>query len=417
MLAACAVAVPSVYLVARLAFLFSLSPTACSVIAITGVAAALLAGIAGLFQYDLNRLLACVAASQVGLMVLALGASGYAAAVFHLVTSTLSTALLLLASGSVALALRGVLPERELHDVRRLGGLGRVLPTTAWAFAVGCLAVTAAPVPGLAGFWSKDEVLVRVLTAKDLVVPGYVLFFAGLFATALTGFCVWRAYYLVFDGAPATQPARVRDPGSPVPQTLMALAGASALAGVVLGVSPSLFGKEGTAPFEAWLTRSLGAFAHAPLLVESGVLVATCLAGATAWMLARTRYRRRAATWEGGEAGSPLFAFSRSAFGVDGRVDALLMPLVRFMGDLAAELDRRVIDGVVEGAALATRALAWVVARADDDLVDGAVRAVSRGAQKAGERVQVAPGGRVQTYVYVLVLGVLALALLPYWLR
>jgi NADH-quinone oxidoreductase subunit L len=417
MLQACTITVASVYVLTRLAFFFVLSPAACSVVAVAGVAMALVAATAGLFQYDLKRLLACTAASQLGLMVLAIGASGYTAAVFHLVTSALSTALLVLAGGSVALALRGVVPESEVYDVRRLGGLGRALPTTAWAFAVGCLAVAAAPVPGLAGFWSKDEVLVRALTARSLVFPGYALFFAAILATALTAFSVWRAYYLVFDGPPAAASKPLSEPGSPIPQILLALAGASALAGVVLGVSPSLFGKEGAAPFEAWLAPNAGTFAHEPLLVEWGVLVATCLAGATAWMLARTRYRRRDASWEASETASPLFVLSRSGFGIEAAFDVLVMPVAFFVRDLAAELDRRVIDGFVNGVALATRALAWVVARIDDGLVDGAVRGFSRGVQRAGERVQVAPGGRVQTFVYVLVLGVLALALLPYWLR
>jgi hypothetical protein len=134
-------------------------------------------------------------------------------------------------------------------------------------------------------------------------------------------------------------------------------------------------------------------------------------------MLARTRYRRRDASWEASETASPLFVLSRSGFGIEAAFDVLVMPVAFFVRDLAAELDRRVIDGFVNGVALATRALAWVVARIDDGLVDGAVRGFSRGVQRAGERVQVAPGGRVQTFVYVLVLGVLALALLPYWLR
>jgi hypothetical protein len=182
-------------------------------------------------------------------------------------------------------------------------------------------------------------------------------------------------------------------------------------------VSPSLFGKDGVAPFEAWLATTTGTFAHAPPRVETGVLAATWLAGATAWMLARTRYRRRDESWEAREAALPLFALSRSGFGIQAAFDVLVMPVALFARDLAAEIDRWVIDGFVHGAALAVRALAWVAARIDDDLVDGAFRGLSRGVQRAGERVQVAPGGRVQTFVYVLVLGILALALLPYWLR
>jgi hypothetical protein len=94
-----------------------------------------------------------------------------------------------------------------------------------------------------------------------------------------------------------------------------------------------------------------------------------------------------------------------------------VVPLVRFASEVLAEMDARVVDGMVHLAALVTRATGWLVGRVDDDVVDGAVRAVSEGALRAGERVRRAQTGRIQSYAYAIAAGVLAVAFLQYWLR
>src|SRR5205807_4718056 len=122
-----------------------------TIVAIVGAATALMAGTIGLVQNDIKRVLAYSTVSQLGYMFLAMGVGAYAAGIFHLYTHAFFKALLFLGSGAVIHALGGE------QDLRRMGGLRRELPLTYWTFVVGALAI--AGVPGLAGFFSKDEIL------------------------------------------------------------------------------------------------------------------------------------------------------------------------------------------------------------------------------------------------------------------
>jgi NADH-quinone oxidoreductase subunit L len=418
-----------VYLIARLGFFFALSPAAGTAIAIVGVSTALFAAIAGLYQYDLKRVLAYSTISQLGLMVLAVGVGGYATGVFHLVTHACFKACLFLSAGALIHALHQSRAEGASHDekhaqdVRRMGGLGRVLPRTARAYAVGCLAMTAAPIPGLAGFWSKDDILVRVFTARNIVIPGAILGGVALVVAAMTSFYMWRTYYLAFDGEPRTPLRGVQPPEGGIPHALAVLAGLSVIVGVLLGASTKLIGRGGDSLLEEWLAPSLrGAeapFASGGALVEWAVIATTYACAAGGWLLARSRYAGRKAgdEWQARERRSPLFAASTHGFWIDAIYTHTFVALTLRVRDFAAEFDRYVIDSVVNATGVLTRAFAWVVGRVDDDVVDGAVRALSKGTLRAGERIRAAQTGRVQSYVYVIVLGILALAFLQYWLR
>jgi NADH-quinone oxidoreductase subunit L len=196
---------------------------------------------------------------------------------------------------------------------------------------------------------------------------------------------------------------------------------ASVLAGAVLGIGPRLVGREGETLLEEWLAPSLRD-AHAPFgadsaAIEWGVILAAYVAALAAWALARSRYHGREADWVERERRAPLFQVSTAAFGVDAIYTRTVVPLVRALSELLADIDRRVVDGLVHFAALATRATGWIVGRVDDDVVDGAVRALSEGTLHAGERLRRAQTGRIQSYVYAIAAGVLAVAFLQYWLR
>src|SRR5204863_1284896 len=140
-----------VYMIGRNAVLFSHAPPTLTIVAIVGVATAFMAGTIGLVQNDIKRVLAYSTVSQLGYMFLAMGVGAYAAGVFHLYTHAFFKALLFLGSGAVIHALAGE------QDIRRMGGLKKDLPITYWTFLIGALAI--AGVPGLAGFFSKDEIL------------------------------------------------------------------------------------------------------------------------------------------------------------------------------------------------------------------------------------------------------------------
>ena len=194
-----------VYLVARCMPLFGHSDLALLMVAIIGAITALLAALMALTQNDLKRVLAYSTVSQLGYMFLALGsglkeghlaAFAVTAAIFHLFTHAFFKALLFLGAGSVMHSMGNVI------DMRRFGGLRKVLPTTHWTFLCGSAAL--AGVPLLSGFWSKDDILSVALSASQGGGPTsafyMVLFISALITAALTAFYTFRAYFMTFWG-------------------------------------------------------------------------------------------------------------------------------------------------------------------------------------------------------------------------
>ena len=187
-----------VYMIARNAALFSHAPLTLTIIAIVGAATALFAGTIGLVQNDIKRVLAYSTVSQLGYMFLAMGVGAYAAGIFHLYTHAFFKALLFLGSGAVIHALSGE------QDLRRMGGLKKDLPLTYWTFLVGALAI--AGVPGLAGFFSKDEILSRTFAGGHTL-----LWSVGMVTSLLTAIYMFRVVLLAFHGErmeARTEPAR-----------------------------------------------------------------------------------------------------------------------------------------------------------------------------------------------------------------
>lgn len=173
-----------IFMVTRLHFLFDLAPEVQTIIAIVGAATALLAATIGLFQNDIKKVLAYSTVSQLGLMFLALGLGAYQVAVFHVITHAFFKACLFLGSGSVIHALHGE------QDMRNMGGLKKAMPITFMTMLVSSLAI--AGIFPLAGFWSKDEIL---LTAFH---HNIVLWVVGSVASIMTAFYMFRLMYLTF---------------------------------------------------------------------------------------------------------------------------------------------------------------------------------------------------------------------------
>ena len=192
-----------VYLLARCAPIFALAPAAQLTVATVGGLTALVAGFIALGQNDLKRVLAYSTVSQLGFMFMALGCGGVisptlavTAALFHLVTHAFFKALLFLGSGSVMHAMGDVI------DMRRFGGLRKLMPVTHWTFLAGALAL--AGIPLFSGFWSKDQVLDALLLAGESgkARGGWYFLILGtaLFTAGLTAFYTFRAYFLTFHG-------------------------------------------------------------------------------------------------------------------------------------------------------------------------------------------------------------------------
>jgi len=179
-----------IFMVARMSPLFELSDTALSVVLIIGAITALFMGFLGIIQNDIKRVVAYSTLSQLGYMTVALGASAYSVAVFHLMTHAFFKALLFLAAGSVIIGMH------HNQDIRHMGGLRKYMPITWITSLVGSLALIGTPL--FSGFYSKDSII-EAVHASTLYGSGFASFAvtAGVFVTAFYSF---RMYFLVFHG-------------------------------------------------------------------------------------------------------------------------------------------------------------------------------------------------------------------------
>lgn len=223
-----------IFMVARMSPLFELSETALSFVMVIGATTAFFMGLVGIVQNDIKRVVAYSTLSQLGYMVAALGASAYAAGLFHLMTHAFFKALLFLAAGSVIMGMH------HAQDMRQMGGIRKYMPITHWTALLGSLALIG--FPGFSGFFSKDAIIesvhLSVLWGSDYA--GWMLT-AGVFITALYSF---RLYFLVFHGkGPRDEHAKAHLHESPLTVTvpLVLLAIPSVLIGWY-AIEPMLFG-------------------------------------------------------------------------------------------------------------------------------------------------------------------------------
>ncbi|MGB1109059.1 MAG: NADH-quinone oxidoreductase subunit L [Gammaproteobacteria bacterium] len=179
-----------IFMVARMSPIYEHAVGALSVILVIGALTAFFTGLIGLVQSDIKRVVAYSTLSQLGYMTVALGASAYAGALFHLMTHAFFKALLFLAAGSVIIAMHHV------QDMRQMGGLRKYMPITYWTSLIGSLALIG--FPGFSGFYSKDLIIEAVHHSQ---IPGatfaYWMVLLGVFVTALYSF---RMFFLVFHG-------------------------------------------------------------------------------------------------------------------------------------------------------------------------------------------------------------------------
>jgi len=179
-----------IFMVARMSPLYELSETALTFILVIGATTAFFTGLIGVVQNDIKRVVAYSTLSQLGYMMVALGASAYAAGIFHLMTHAFFKALLFLAAGSVIIGMH------HDQDIRNMGGIRKYMPWTYWTSLVGSLALIG--FPGFSGFFSKDAIIESV-HASSIAGSGYayLMVVAGVFVTALYSF---RMFFLVFHG-------------------------------------------------------------------------------------------------------------------------------------------------------------------------------------------------------------------------
>jgi len=178
-----------VYMIARCNVLYSMAPIALAIVAIVGVATAIYTASIGFCQNDIKKVLAYSTISQLGYMFLGVGVGAYSAGIFHLMTHAFFKGLLFLAAGSVMHALSGEL------DMRKMGALRRKIPITFWTFFIATLAI--AGVPGLSGFFSKDEILWQAFSSSH---GHLLLWLVAAVAAGMTAFYMFRTLFMTFFG-------------------------------------------------------------------------------------------------------------------------------------------------------------------------------------------------------------------------
>ena len=272
-----------VFLVARCNPLFSLSAVALDCITVLGAITALFAATIALVQTDIKRVVAYSTVSQLAYMFIACGVGAYSAGIFHLFTHAFFKALLFLGCGSVILAMH------HEQDLRFMGGLKKYMPITYWTFLAASLSISGVPL--LAGFFSKDEILLMAFNSERSAA--HFAYWVGLFVAFLTAFYSFRLFFLVFHGKfRGTEEQKKHLHESPLVITipLLILAIGAISAGWV-GVPTVLHGDNHWAEF---LKPVLGhPHVHLSHGAELGLMFASVLVGAAGIALAYLFYRKR----------------------------------------------------------------------------------------------------------------------------
>ncbi|MEN5298321.1 NADH-quinone oxidoreductase subunit L [Brucella sp. TWI559] len=275
-----------VFLVARMSPIFELSHTALLIITIIGATTAFFAATVALVQNDIKRVIAYSTCSQLGYMFAALGVGAYGAAVFHLFTHAFFKALLFLCAGSVIHAVS------DEQDMRRMGGLRKLIPVTYWMMMIGTVAITGLGVPGTiigtAGFFSKDAIIESVFASHSLA-SGYA-FTLLVVAALFTSFYSWRLIFMTFFGKPRASAEvmhHVHESPPVMLVPLMILAVGALFAGVVF--KEYFFGHDYAEFWKGALftlpgNEILEHYHHVPLWVKLSPFIAMLIGLVTAWV-------------------------------------------------------------------------------------------------------------------------------------
>jgi NADH-quinone oxidoreductase subunit L len=377
-----------VYMIGRNAVLFSHAPVTMQIVAVIGVATAFFAGTIALVQNDIKRVLAYSTVSQLGYMFVAMGVGAFSAGIFHLYTHAFFKALLFLGSGAVIHALSGE------QDLRRMGGLKDALPLTFWTFLIGALAISG--VPGLSGFFSKDEILY-----EDYATGHTLLWVVGLMTSLLTAIYMFRLVFLAFFGPRhVEEPAHAaaephggatnhhqHDAPKPMAFALVLLAAGSIFAGYVglpavlsshnrfneflaPSFSPPRVEQTASSPAEPSAERAEAGSAQLELgLMGVSVIAAVGGIGIAVFFF----LKNREAAGRLAERFIGLYTVLTHKYYVDEIYDAAIVQPIRIVADegLWKVVDMRVIDGSVNGVAESVRGWSELLRR----LQTGSVRA------------------------------------------
>jgi NADH-quinone oxidoreductase subunit L len=365
-----------IYMIARSHIIFDLAPVVQHLIAIIGLATAVLGALIALTQTDIKKVLAYSTVSQLGYMFLGLGVGAYNGSFFHVITHAFFKALLFLCAGSVIHAMH------HEQDMRHMGGLRKKLPVTFITMLIGTIAISG--LPPFSGFFSKDEILAHVYEHNQ------IMWGIAVFTAFLTAFYMFRMIFLTFYGTyRGTHHAEEKIHESPASMTfpLIVLAILSAIGGII-GIPEVLGGHHW---LSHWLSPVIplheGVADHATEFALMGVSVVGVL---VAIVLAYIKYVQKnhvAVTDEGKR--SALAKVSYHKFYIDEIYDAIIRkPLDAISGVFYKVFDQKIIDGIVNG-------LGW-------------------GTSETSKGIRLLQSGNVGFYIFMMVAGIISLLLYTY---
>ncbi len=369
-----------IYMIARSNLLYSLSELTMNIVAIVGLATAILAATIALKQNDIKKVLAYSTISQLGFMFLALGTGAYVAAVFHVMTHAFFKALLFLGSGSVIHAMGGE------QDIRKMGGLRKYMKITNATFLLGCLAI--AGIPGFSGFFSKDEILAGAFGKSPAI---YAI---ALGTALLTAFYMFRLYATTFLGKFRGDHEQEHHLHESPPAITIPL--------IILAILSVIGGFIGIPEFMMHGAHRLNDFL-APVFASSAeVLPAHAIPHDTEWLLtgmsallilmvvifAWNRFSKKPDTGEAKGMGKVL----ENKWYVDEFFENYIVnPIHRFAGFLNSFIERLFIDGIVNG--------------------------VGKLVNYSSRQLRLLQSGQVGSYVLLMVLSMVVVFVLQFFVR
>ncbi len=327
-----------VYMIARSNILYTIAPFTSDVVAVIGLATAILAATIAIKQNDIKKVLAYSTVSQLGYMFLGLGVGAYTGAVFHVMTHAFFKALLFLGAGSVIHAMH------HEQDIRAMGGLKKYMPVTHITFLLACLAI--AGVPPLSGFFSKDEILVGAYNENP------IFYYIGVAGALMTAFYMFRLYALTFLGkfrgtAEKEHHLHESPPAITIPLIVLAIL---SVAGGFLGI-PALFAENAHAldNFLSPIFVKGKEFSTAHHLEHSTEWIMMGVVTLLVFIIIAMAWRKfsKVETFEENTGAGKLL---ENKWYVDELYDSVIVnPLLRFGGFLKTGFEKSGIDGVVNG--------------------------------------------------------------------
>jgi len=415
-----------IYMIARMSYLFAATPMTLTIISIVAAATAFFAATIGIVQNDIKKVLAYSTVSQLGYMFLGMGTGVFTTGVFHLMTHAFFKGLLFLGAGSVILA------THHQQDILQMGGLRKKIPITFYTFLIGTLAI--AGIPGLSGFFSKDEILWQTYSATNTYFPGlpHILWMVGLATAGITSFYMFRLLFLTFFGTyRGTETSFEEVHESPWTMTLpLVVLAILSLFGGYIGTPEALGGSN---HLHHWLAPVFSAHETVAAVAENGATMVEGIAAVVPVIPVVPEAQAHAA----GHAQEYFFMGLSILVSLSGMALAFLFYVVKpsipkaifgkvgglhklvynkyFVDEiyqatfvngtlgirmLLNRFDQKVIDAIVNFTAVATKAVSRVHGFFDRVVVDGLVNFVASFAQHYAAVMQAWQSGLVNRYFY-----------------